>query len=241
MNTIILKNSVETILSSFSVAMDELVDLYREPEIVDRDDVGYPIYNDCFNSVISLSNNYVVDLDFKLSEFKAKNNLEKGDLTQVFFWIEKIVREKIKRLDNIGEPNPEGYYSEWNVKNYLSICNSVLEYCKEELKTIELNPSQTISPQIYPSNLEWDSQTEISELIYVLYKSKKIKLNGKPIEQRILTEIFCNLFNTKIKTPTDYLNKSATTYKKNLDKKTLMNELKGYIDEYNERIIEKEK
>lgn len=91
----------------------------------------------------------------------------------------------------------------------------------------------------YSKEVVWENKTELSELIYALYHSKRIKINGKPIEQKELTEILCKLFNVEIKTPTDLLNKSATTFKRGEDGNTFINELNTILNNYIEKVRDK--
>lgn len=119
-----------------------------------------------------------------------------------------------------------------------------IKYCEEGIRDIFQQKEPMKEMEQYSnsinSQMQWDQKTEISELIYVLYHSKRIKVNGIPIEQKDLTEIFCKLFNTDIKTPTDLLNKTAKTFKKGEDGKTFISELNSILNDYIDKIRDKD-
>jgi hypothetical protein len=80
--------------------------------------------------------------------------------------------------------------------------------------------------------LSWKNKTELSELIFVLFHSKRVLKNGLPIQKRELTQIFNKLFNTDIKEPSDLLGKTTRTYKRGDDGQTFIKELNSYLEEY---------
>lgn len=84
-------------------------------------------------------------------------------------------------------------------------------------------------------SITWVNKTELSELIYVLYHSKRILKNGIPIQQKELTALFNEIFNTDLKEPSDLLNKSVATFKRGEDGKTFINELNTLLEEYHNK------
>ncbi len=51
----------------------------------------------------------------------------------------------------------------------------------------------------YSMKITWDDKTDLCELVYVLYKSNKIKKDGNPISQKELAELFSSIFNNDIR------------------------------------------
>lgn len=247
MNRVFLKQKIESeILSGFKSVIDEFIISYKIPEIVGHDETGYPVYNDFVHSRSYLDQNLVLFFNERIEKLQQIKDFESDDYLFALSIIKECVNKYLLLLTELGEFNPDNIAKPFEKEDYILMFTNCIDFFEEEEKKelnrqkFEVSKNEIVLNNIN-SKIEWDNKTEISELIYVLFHSKRIKKNGVPIEQRELTEIFCKLFNTKIKTPTDYLNKSAKTYKKNTDGNTLMNELKGYIDAYNKSVIDKEK
>ena len=96
------------------------------------------------------------------------------------------------------------------------------------------------SEEVLNNVISWENQTELSELIYVLFHSKKVLKNGKPIQQKDLTELLNKTFNTNIKEPTDLLKKSMTSNKVVYDGKTFISELNSILEVYKKKTLDKD-
>lgn len=188
----------------------------------------------------------IENLENKLREgFRRDDDNEDGngdfkaDIRDQFYvdWKNNIYKVN-DLLNDFWSKNRENIPSEDAPSRKIKTITALLNHDKEAY--VELDQNNKIKQDeieiSHSKDLEWDNKTELAELIYVLYHSKRIKVNGKPIEQQKLTKIFCKLFNTQIDSPVDLLNKTAKTFKKGEDGKTFISELNTILEKYIDKI-----
>ena len=208
---------------------------------------GYPIYN----PIYSLEGYYnTITLESIIRKVCFLNRSTTNEEQKMVFleWKNTLIESKAEIINTLTHfENMTSLFEREHILEALELGvdwineeNSILEKGAKDSETFFLsNQIPKIAEQLN-NNLEWDNKTEISELIYVLFHSKRIKINGKPIEQKQLTEIFNKLFNTDIKTPVDLLNKSVKTFKRGEDGNTFINELNTIFNTYIDKIRDKE-
>jgi len=102
---------------------------------------------------------------------------------------------------------------------------------KKNLKYLERLSGQSSE---YVNDLFWENKTELSELIYSLWKSNRILSKGTPILQKDLIVIFEKRFNVNLNNFHDLLREGKSSAKRSIDKKYFMNELLNYVEKYKE-------
>lgn len=200
-----------------------------------------PIRNNFWQGKISM-----VQFNENWKGFCQSNNLSNKDVFYAISYVLEKFPLLIERLHH-AICSLEQEVSKRNDFSFLinSNCHSFRDFFKSELEVYSIDTSdksKNISEIPLKSNTEisWENQTELSELIYVIFHSKRILKNGKPIQQKELTNLFNQTFNTDIKEPIDLVNKSVKTYKKNKDGKTFISELNSLLEEYKKKTLDKE-
>jgi hypothetical protein len=148
---------------------------------------------------------YLDDIENELED-KTAEYVEKYDTKDIF----------IKGLSLLIDSNYDLF------KDYFH--NEKIRIFENNNQSNNANP-EPIQQQI-KNDISWDNQTELSELIYVLFHSKRVLKNGKPIQQKELTE----LLNQK----------SMKSYKKDRLGKTFMSELNSLLEKYKTETINNE-
>lgn len=182
----------------------------------------------------------VIDFSDNLKRFLKENELTESENELFVNECRRTLKGMIINIDSAYER----YTSEGRgfcIEHALCKKNAeiLIEFLDYEIKHIEekqgfkngiVKDSDSIN---FP--LEWSNKTELSELIFVLFHSKRVLKDGLPIQQKDLTSIFNKLFNTDIKEPSDLLGKTARTYKRGDDGQTFIKELNGYLEKYHDK------
>lgn len=242
MNPVLLKIKIIDFMKLFRKDFSYILMLFND----DKDQYGSEFWelDEHFKNHSFLP---IVNFHKLFKDFIIENELT---LSEKEFFIRECTRtfkEKILIIDSAYEKfNENSEDEECYFFQYLTCkrCAEVLiEFLDYEIKQVE----QGILPnsdkkELFRTEfqLEWNNKTEISELIYALYHSKRIKVNGRPIEQKELTKVFNKLFSIEIEKPIDLLNKSVKTYKKGTDGKTFLSELNSIVVSYISQVREKE-
>jgi hypothetical protein len=71
------------------------------------------------------------------------------------------------------------------------------------------NPEQEVTPR---TALEWKNKTEQAELIHALYKSKRIRVDGRPAQKKEITSAFETMFNTDLSNLHDLYRNKINSY-----------------------------
>jgi hypothetical protein len=146
--------------------------------------------------------------------------------------------EGVQGCEFMGDIFDSTYIIIENIENCIKFLQYEIEETEKSLNHTPISRDGLNKNSSY--RLEWGNKTEISELIYVLFHSQRIKVNGQPIEQKELAKVFSELFNTEIEKPIDLLNKSVKTFKKGEHGKTFLSELNSILDGYIDKVREKE-
>lgn len=232
MNPILFKKKVIDFMAPFYKDFDYVMMLMRDDKEKYSDEfmeLHEYFQKNSFLSVIDFSNN-------------LKGFLKENELTEVEneLFVNECRRTFKGLIINIDSAY-ERYTSEGGgfcIEHALCKRNAeiLIEFLDYEIKHIEGKPG--FKNGIVKGSddlglpLEWSNKTEISELIFVLFHSQRIKVNGRPIEQKELTKVFSKLFNTDIKEPSDLLGKTTRTYKRGDDGQTFIKELNSYLEDY---------
>lgn len=83
-------------------------------------------------------------------------------------------------------------------------------------------------PSIFPS-LTWTKKSDLSELIYCLAKSERIRQDGKPVSQEELIKVFSNLFNVDLTNHHKLLDNRSRTQKRE-DGTSFISELMSHLE-----------
>lgn len=238
MNKELLKISINKFKYDLFNYFDSELDLYFSKDVSDKEYFDFEFSDKKINTI---------KLDKMWVDLCKDNQWDKADRIFVLqkllieFNYETVLFEnKInKKISDINNNNRRSHFlPEYNTSFYLS-----KNYFKAELEEIDKVKVSDEKPEIHHNinnEISWENQTELSELIYVLFHSKKVLKNGKPIQQKDLTELLNKTFNTNIKEPTDLLKKSMTSNKVVYDGKTFISELNSILEVYKKKTLDKD-
>lgn len=158
--------------------------------------------------------------DRELSVFEPFNMPFEGG------YIKFLIANSLVLEIEIGDGISEVYYKEYLMKRKH-------EFYPEEFNSAKMEKVEVKSES---NNIKWDgSKLELCELTKALFESKRIKLNGKLIQQKDLIQFFEIFFDEDLRSFHDLLRDAKTTNKWN-DGKTFMNELSNYIAEFKDKL-----
>lgn len=231
MNHAIIDTKIDEFRRNITSVLIKEIDFAFSNEISDHEfwnfqfsDKRIDIHNFNDNWITLCKENLFNNTDKKFAANQMLNHL-----ASIKELLERRIKVKNKEIENTEKFN-------WFSFNDISY-NSLITYFNSEF----LEDTKTDTNNENTNNLiSWENQTELSELIYVLFHSKRVLKNGKPIEIKDLTELFNKTFNTNIKTPTDLVNKSVKSYKKSIDGKTFISELNTILEVYKKQTLDKD-
>ncbi len=240
MNNVFIEELVRKFKNSIVFVLDNEIEIYFSKDISDNEHIKF-ITSDKNYNVYKLNEEWI-----KLcneSKFSDKDRFYAIKYLMTFLIELKPTLEYKIQLKDLEEN--KNSRSSWFIFDDNLSYKFIFDYFKSELLEYSddgVKKNSTIDTTVKSLNFDisWENQTELSELIYVLFHSKRVLKNGKPIQQKDLTELLNKTFNTSIKEPTDLLKKSIPSYKKSIDGKTFISELNSILEVYKKKTLDKD-
>ena len=241
MNPVLLKHLSQHFFSDYIIPYSGLIDELR---VANKSNKEYEPSTEKMSHFSDIVN--VTLFHTKYNSFIKNYEITGVDLAQFINDTILNFRERVVQIESLFDDN------ENKIKEYIWMVSflhtyqttEIIKYLEYELKKLSESGVENLDDAIIrlvaKPKYTWDNKTELSQLIHVLFKSNRIKKDGNPIQKKELSQLTAEFFNINSFEPSDYINKSAKSYKSSTDGKTFISELNQIMTSYIKEINIKE-